>query len=66
MLIFVILCILIIRLFIYFLTFPRSLSYIPSFSYSWMLNVEKGREDARVMADREIVGRGSYERVGGD
>lgn len=32
----------------------------------WMLNVEKGREDARVMADREIVGRGSYERVGGD
>ncbi|KAF3047129.1 Autophagy protein 22 [Didymella heteroderae] len=32
----------------------------------WMLDVEKGREDARVMADREIVGRGSYERVGGD
>lgn len=32
----------------------------------WMLDVEKGREDARVMADREVVGRGSYERVGGD
>lgn len=29
----------------------------------WMLDVEKGREDARVMADREVVGRGSYERV---
>jgi UMF1 family MFS transporter len=32
----------------------------------WMLNVEKGRDDARVMADREVVGRGSYEMVGGD
>ncbi|KAF3033397.1 Autophagy protein 22 [Didymella keratinophila] len=32
----------------------------------WMLDVEKGREDARVMADREVVGRGSYERVGGE
>ncbi|KAL1655493.1 Autophagy protein 22 [Didymella pomorum] len=32
----------------------------------WMLDVQKGREDARVMADREVVGRGSYERVGGD
>lgn len=32
----------------------------------WMLDVEKGREDARVMADREVVRRGSYERVGGD
>lgn len=32
----------------------------------WRLDMEKGREDARVMADKEIVGRGSYERVGGD
>ncbi|KAL1593444.1 Autophagy protein 22 [Nothophoma quercina] len=33
----------------------------------WRLDVEKGREDARVLADNEIgSGRGSYERVGGD
>lgn len=32
----------------------------------WWLDIEKGREDARIMADKEIVGRGSYERVGGD
>lgn len=32
----------------------------------WGLDVEKGREDARVLADREVVGRGSYERVRGD
>jgi UMF1 family MFS transporter len=33
----------------------------------WKLDVEKGREDARNLADNEIgPGRGSYERVGGD
>lgn len=32
----------------------------------WRLDVEKGREDARFLADREVVGRGSYERVRGD
>ncbi|KAF3009906.1 Autophagy protein 22 [Curvularia kusanoi] len=30
----------------------------------WALNVDRGREDARVMAEKEVVGRGSYERVG--
>ncbi|CAO2651776.1 Nn.00g000590.m01.CDS01 [Neocucurbitaria sp. VM-36] len=29
----------------------------------WWLNVEKGREDARAMADRDGRGRGAYERV---
>jgi UMF1 family MFS transporter len=32
----------------------------------WMLDVEKGRGDARELAHGEEVGRGSYERVGGD
>ncbi|KAH6625325.1 autophagy-related protein 22-1 [Boeremia exigua] len=32
----------------------------------WMLDVQRGREDARVLADGEAVGRGSYERVGGE
>jgi UMF1 family MFS transporter len=30
----------------------------------WALDVEKGREDARGLAEREGVGKGSYERVG--
>ncbi|KAI1569203.1 ATG22 multi-domain protein [Pyrenophora tritici-repentis] len=29
----------------------------------WMLNVEKGREDARMMAEGDGRGRGTYERV---
>jgi UMF1 family MFS transporter len=29
----------------------------------WRLDVEKGREDARAMADGDVKGRGMYERV---
>ena len=32
----------------------------------WALNVEKGREDAQGLAEREEVGKGTYERVSDD